>query len=98
MEVAHKLNCTEEADKRKVKAARKEREEAGVKSQKNSLSGVVKFAEENNTDTRFVKEVIAAFNDDTKEEKRKGGKKRKPTPSSNKAGSQQIQGDGKGNK
>ena len=98
MEAAHKLNCTDEAEEHKVKAARKEREEAGVKLQENALTGVVKFAEENNADTSFAKEVIAAFNDVTKKDKRKGGKKRKPTPSSNKAGSQQSQGNGKGNK
>ena len=57
-ELAHKLNCTAEADQRKVKAGKKGRTEAGVELQEHM------FAETSRMETAknqaFLKEVKAA--------------------------------------
>ena len=57
-ELAHKLNCTGEADQRKVKAGKKERTEASLELQERM------FAETSRVETAknqaFLKEVRAA--------------------------------------
>ena len=57
-ELAHKLNCTGEADQRKVKAGKKERTEASLELQERM------FAESSRVETgkkqAFLKEVRAA--------------------------------------
>ena len=74
-ELVHKETCTEEPDKRKVKAGKKKRTEAGMKQQKKYLkeSTNVALANRRSRAASVLKEVAAACNEGNKEEK-KGNK------------------------
>ena len=70
-ELVHKETCTEEPDKRKVKAGKKKRTEAGMKQQKKYLkeSTNVALANRRSRAASVLKEVTAACNEGNKEEK-----------------------------
>ena len=70
-EIVHKETCTEEPDKRKVKAGKKKRTEAGMKQQKCYLKESTNVALENRRSraASVLKEVAAACNEGNKEEK-----------------------------
>ena len=76
-EIAHKDTCTEEPDKRKVKAGKKKRTVAGVKMQKSYFkeSADVALANGRPNAVSFINEVAAACNEDNKEEERKKNSK-----------------------
>ena len=77
-DIVHKETCTEEPDKRKVKAGKKKRTEAGMKQQKKYLkeSTNVALANRRSRAASVLKEVAAACNEGNKEEK-KGNKEEK---------------------
>ena len=70
-EIVHKETCTEEPDKRKVKAGKKKRTEEGMKQQKSYLkeSTNVALANRRSRAASVLKEVTAACNEGNKEEK-----------------------------
>ena len=70
-ELVHKETCTEEPDKRKVKAGKKKRTEAGMKQQKSYLkeSTNVALANRRSRAASVLKEVTAACNEGYKNEK-----------------------------
>ena len=76
-EIVHKETCTEEPDKRKVKAGKKKRTEVGMKQQKSYLkeSTNVALANRRSRAASVLKEVTAACNEDDEVEK-KGKKSR----------------------
>ena len=82
-EIAHKETCTEEPDKRKVKAGKKKRTEAGMKQQKSYLkeSTNVALANRRSRAASVLKEVTAACNEGNKEEKN-GNKEKKESKKS----------------
>ena len=77
-ELVHKETCTEEPDKRKVKAGKKKRTEAGMKQQKKYLkeSTNVALANRRSRAASVLKEVTAACNEDDEEEKKESKKSR----------------------
>ena len=82
-ELVHKETCTEEPDKRKVKAGKKKRTEAGMKQQKSYLkeSTNVALANRCSRAASVLKEVAAACNEGNKEEKN-GNKEKKESKKS----------------
>ena len=77
-EIVHKETCTEEPDKRKVKAGKKKRTEAGMKQQKKYLkeSTNVALANRRSRAASVLKEVTAACNEDDEVEKKESKKSR----------------------
>ena len=77
-EIVHKETCTEEPDKRKVKAGKKKRTEAGMKQQKSYLKESTNMALANRRSraASVLKEVTAACNEDDEVEKKESKKSR----------------------